>query len=159
MFYSVISIFMKCLILSSSRNTVDNCHGNNHMWRKNRSLLWIPSFSIVVQNDWYTVVKHEWFIGIITDCMQFIYRILLVWFVFIKNDLLNEYELNVRRLHTMEMDWYTMDDRKEGRTLDFNPFNNVYSIYMLSVIMIMRIEWKESKWMRMWLVVIRIRFL
>ena len=38
-----------------------------------------------------------------------------------------------------------MDDRKEGRTLDFNPFNNVYSIYMLSVILIMRIEWKELK--------------
>ena len=30
-------------------------------------------------------------------------------------------------------------------TLDSNPFNDVYSIYMLSVIMIMRTEWKESK--------------
>ena len=38
---------------------------------------------------------------------------------------------------------------REGRTIDSNPFNDVYSIYMLSVIMIMRTEWKESKWMRM----------
>ena len=29
MFYSVISIFVKCLILSSMRNTVDNCYWNN----------------------------------------------------------------------------------------------------------------------------------
>ena len=40
-----------------------------------------------------------------------------------------------------------MDDRKEGRkegrtfsTLDSNPFNDVYSMLMLSVIMIMRNE-------------------
>ena len=42
-----------------------------------------------------------------------------------------------------------MIGRKEKRTfctLDSNPFNDVYSILMLSVIMIMRIEWKESKW-------------
>ena len=41
-----------------------------------------------------------------------------------------------------------IDKRKEERTfsaLDSNPFNDVYSIYMLSVIMIMRTEWKESK--------------
>ena len=39
-----------------------------------------------------------------------------------------------------------MDDRKEEeRTMDSNPFNDVYSIFMLSVILIMRIEWKESK--------------
>ena len=30
-------------------------------------------------------------------------------------------------------------------TLDSNPFNDVYSIFMLSVILIMRIEWKELK--------------
>ena len=41
-----------------------------------------------------------------------------------------------------------MIGRKEGRTLsalDSNPFNDVYSIYMLSVILIMRTEWKELK--------------
>ena len=39
-----------------------------------------------------------------------------------------------------------MDDRKEEeRTMDSNPFNDVYSIFMLSVILIMRIEWKELK--------------
>ena len=44
------------------------------------------------------------------------------------------------------IDTQWMIGRKEGRTIDSNPFNDVYSIYMLSVIMIMRIEWKESKW-------------
>ena len=29
MFYSVISIFVKCLILSSMKNTVENCYWNN----------------------------------------------------------------------------------------------------------------------------------
>ena len=58
---------------------------------------------------------HEWFLGIVTDFMQFINRILLEWFVFMEHDLLNEYELNVRRLRAMEMDWYMMDDRKEGK--------------------------------------------
>ena len=38
-----------------------------------------------------------------------------------------------------------MIGRKEERTLDSNPFNDVYSIFMLSVILIMRIEWKELK--------------
>ena len=56
------------------------------------------------------------------------------------------------------IDTQWMIGRKEGRTLDSNPFNNVYSIYMLSVILIMRIEWKESKWMRMCLVVIWSQF-
>ena len=127
------------------------------MWRNNWSLLWIPFLSIVVHNDWYLVVYHEWFLGIITDCMQFINRIELEWFLSINNDLLNEYGLNVRRLHAMEMDWYMMDDRKEEKrafcTLDSNPFNDVYSIIMLSVIMIMRIEWKELKngWECVWL--------
>ena len=41
------------------------------------------------------------------------------------------------------------DGQKEGIrtfcTLDSNPFNDVYSIFMLSVILIMRIEWKELK--------------
>ena len=53
------------------------------MWKKNWSLLWIPLLSIVMHNDWYLVVVYEWFLGIITDCMQFVDRILLEWFVFI----------------------------------------------------------------------------
>ena len=58
----------------------------------------------------------------------------------------------MRRLHTMEMDWYTMDDRKEGRkekrtfcTLDSNFFNDMHLIFMplMIMIMIMRTEWER----------------
>ena len=57
--------------------------GITNMWKKKWSLLWISLLSIVVLNDWYLVVVYEWFLGIITDCMQFVDRILLEWFVFI----------------------------------------------------------------------------
>ena len=52
----------------------------------------------------------------------------------------------MRRLHAIEIDCYMMDDRKEEeRTMDSNPFNDVYSIFMLTVILTMRIGWKELK--------------
>ena len=55
------------------------------------------------------------------------------------------------------IDTQWMIGRKEGRTfsaLDSNPFNDVYSIYMLSVILIMRTEWERDKldwWECVWL--------
>ena len=114
---------------------------------KNWSLLWIPLLSIVVQNDWYLVVVYEWFLGIITDSMQFINRILLVWFVFIDSRSIERIWIECAEIAYHE-DWLIHDGqkrRKEKRTLDSNPFNDVYSIFMLSVIMIIRIEWERIK--------------
>ena len=123
-----------------------NATGITNIWRKNWSLLWIPFLSIVVHNDWYLVAYHEWFIGIITDCMQFINRIELEWFLFLKTI----YWMNMSWMCEDCIPWRWIDTwwmigRKEERTLDSNPFNDVYSIFMLSVILIMRIEWKELK--------------
>ena len=105
--------------------------------------------SIVVHNDWYTVVLHEWFLGIITDCMQFVDRIELEWFLFLNN----VYWMNMGWMCEDCIPWrwtvlYWKKRKEEKRTfsaLDSNPFNDVYSIFMPSMIMIMRIEWERIK--------------
>ena len=38
------------------------------------------------------------------------------------------------------------EEKKAFSVWDSNPFNDVYSIFIPSMIMILRTEWKESKW-------------
>ena len=92
------------------------------------------------------VILHEWFLGIITDCMQFIDRIVLEWFLF----LYNVYWMNMGWMCEDCVPWrwtvsYWKKGKEEKRTLDSNPFNDMYSIFMPSMIMIMRIEWERIK--------------
>ena len=94
------------------------------------------------------MVLHEWFLGIITDCTQFIYRILLEWFVFMKSRSIEWIWVECAKI-ACHGDGLIHDGQKERIrtfcTLDSNLFNDVNSIFMLSVILIMRIEWKELK--------------
>ena len=83
MFYSVISIFVKCLILSSMKNAVDKCYWNNQYVNEELEFA-VNYITEFCSAKWLVISGCAWMIlGIITDCMQFVDRILLEWFVFI----------------------------------------------------------------------------
>ena len=150
MFYSVISIFVKCIILSSIMNTVDNCYWNNQYLKEELEFV-VIFITEYCSAQWFVISGCVWMIfrhyyglyaihkqksaGMIRVHRFKIYWIIIIWMY--KDCIL------WRLIDT----WWTKN-RKDGRTfsaLDSNPFNDVHSMLMLSVIIIMRNEKERIK--------------
>ena len=64
------------------------------------------------------VILHEWFLGIITDCMQFVDRIVLEWFLFIDSRSIEWIWIECAKI-AYHGDWLLQDRkrRKEGHSV------------------------------------------